>query len=89
MGKSSETPCLDLMLLDLNLPSVDGPEILKVLRRHPTCSRMPVIVFTSSDAPKDKARVDSLGISHYFLKPEGSGRFHGVGPDRPSGNRGK
>jgi CheY-like chemotaxis protein len=40
MGESSEKPCLDLMLLDLNLPSADGPEILRALRKHrraPTC----------------------------------------------------
>jgi CheY-like chemotaxis protein len=69
MGKNSDTPCLDLMLLDLNLPSAGGPEILNALRKHPTCPGMPVIVVTSSDAARDRAEVAKLGISCYFRKP--------------------
>ncbi len=67
---SHELPCPDLVLLDLHLPAVDGPEILTALRQHPTCARVPVIVTTSSDAPKDRATMTALGISHYFQKPK-------------------
>jgi CheY-like chemotaxis protein len=69
MGKPGGAPCPDLILLDLNLPKVDGPQILSEFRQHPECASTPVIVVTSSDAPKDRARMDELGINRYFLKP--------------------
>lgn len=63
------TPCPDVILLDLNLPKVDGPEILEEFRKHPACAKTPVIVVTSSDMPKDRARMAALGVTHYFKKP--------------------
>ena len=60
---------LDLILLDLNLPKIDGSTVLSELRQHPESARVPVIVVTSSDSPKDKARMAQLGISYYFRKP--------------------
>lgn len=69
MGKPGEPPCPDVMLLDLNLPKVDGSQILSEFRKHPQCTQTPVIIMTSSDAAKDRERVDALGISHYFRKP--------------------
>lgn len=69
MGKSGKPPCPDVVLLDLNLPKVDGPEILTEFRKNPQCAHTPVIVLTSSDAPADRARMAELGIAHYFKKP--------------------
>ena len=69
MGKPGGMPCPDLILLDLNLPKADGPQVLSEFRQHPECAGTPVIVVTSSDAPKDRARVDRLGVNRYFLKP--------------------
>ena len=60
---------LDLILLDLNLPKIDGSTVLSELRQNPESARVPVIVVTSSDSPKDKARMAQLGISYYFRKP--------------------
>jgi chemotaxis family two-component system response regulator Rcp1 len=73
MGKPDCPPCPDLMLLDLNLPVADGTQVLREFRKQ--CSATPVIVVTSSDAPKDRARVAELGISHYFMKPFGWDAF--------------
>jgi CheY-like chemotaxis protein len=47
-----EAAAPDLMLLDLNLPMIDGHEVLAAVRKHPRWAAMPVIVVTSSDAPK-------------------------------------
>lgn len=69
MGKSGSTPCPDLLLLDLNLPKVEGQQVLTEFRKHPQCSNTPVIVVSSSDAPRDKARIGELGVSRYFRKP--------------------
>lgn len=69
MGDSGSEPYPDLMLLDLNLPKIDGSQVLDALRQREECANIPVIVVTSSDAPGDRARVTKLGISHYFRKP--------------------
>jgi CheY-like chemotaxis protein len=69
MGQPDGTPCPDLLLLDLNLPKADGPQVLREFRRHPECAHTPVVVVSSSDAPQDRARVSPLGISRYFRKP--------------------
>lgn len=69
VGRPGGSACLDLMLLDLNLPKVDGSEILMELRRNQTCAAIPVIVVSSSNAAGDRTRITELGISHYFQKP--------------------
>lgn len=69
MGRPGSEPCPDLLLLDLNLPKIDGPQVLDALRQREDCANIPVIVVTSSDAPSDRAKVTQLGISHYFRKP--------------------
>ena len=69
MGRSTKVPCPDVMLLDLNLPKVSGARVLSEFRKHPECSDTPVIVITSSDAQKDRARMEELGVARYFRKP--------------------
>jgi len=69
MGEANGPPCPDVLLLDVNLPKVDGPEVLSAFRKHPRCSETPVIVITSSDAYRDRDRMAQLGIAHYFKKP--------------------
>jgi chemotaxis family two-component system response regulator Rcp1 len=69
MGRPDSPPCPDLMLLDINLPAADGTQVLREFRKHPQCSATPVIIVTSSDAPRDRARFAELGISYYFMKP--------------------
>ena len=61
--------CPDMILLDLNLPKVDGHELLRLIREHPVCSGVPVIVVTSSDSAEDRQRAAQLGATDYFRKP--------------------
>ena len=68
-GIGNGQPCPDVFLLDLNLPRVEGDEVLQRFRQHPQCAQTPVIVVTSSDAPKDHERVSRIGITSYFRKP--------------------
>jgi CheY-like chemotaxis protein len=68
-GRPDELPFPDLILLDLNLPKVDGSTVLSELRQNPESARVPVIVVTSSDSAKDRERMAQLGISYYFRKP--------------------
>ena len=59
----------ELVLLDLNLPKVNGVQILSHLRNTPPFADTPVIVITSSDSPLDRERAMSLGANVYFRKP--------------------
>lgn len=69
MGQRGYEPCPDVLLLDMNLPKVDGPQVLSEFRKHPACVTTPVIVVTSSDTPKERERMRDLGVAHYFKKP--------------------
>ena len=79
MGNGDGPPCPDVLLLDLNLPKVDGPKVLERFREHPGCARTPVIIVTSSDAPKDRAQVKALGANAYFRKPSDLTEFMALG----------
>ena len=79
LGHTPEAACPDVLLLDLNLPKVDGHDILNALRAHPRCSKVPVIIVTSSDAPKDRRRAELLGVTHYFRKPSDLAEFMALG----------
>ena len=68
-----------LVLLDLNLPKKSGSQVLERLRQSPACDRIPVVVLTSSDSPKDKAKVGQLGATRYFQKPSRLDEFMRLG----------
>lgn len=79
LGDEENAPCPDLFLLDLNLPKVDGQQVLKHFRKHPICQRVPVIVVTSSDAPRDRESTAALGAARYFRKPADIDEFMRLG----------
>lgn len=79
LGRPGQPPCPDLLLLDLNLPKVDGAQVLTKFRQHPECARTPVIIVTSSDAERDRARLAALGIARYFRKPTDLAAFLPLG----------
>ncbi len=79
MGKPGKAPCPDVMLLDLNLPKVDGSQLLREFRKHPECAHTPVIVVTSSDAQADRKRMTELGVTRYFRKPSDLDAFLELG----------
>ena len=64
---SSMTP--RLVLLDINMPGVDGTEILAFLRREPRLAGVPVIVITSDDQPETRQRVMQGGATSMIIKP--------------------
>lgn len=59
----------DLIVLDLNLPKIDGIEILRRVKRHVSCAWSPVAVVTSSDSPRDREQVLALGADLFIHKP--------------------
>jgi len=62
-------PLPTLLLLDLNMPKVNGFQVLEWLQRHPMLSRMPVAIMTSSDHDPHVARAYELGADSYLIKP--------------------
>lgn len=64
-----ESRKIDLMLLDISMPIMDGLELLRTLRSSQTVSSMPVIIMSSSDEKNVVIQLIQLGISDYILKP--------------------
>lgn len=59
-----------LVLLDINMPRMTGPEVLERVRTIPYFSDLPVFcMLTSSTDPADRARVERLGASGFVVKP--------------------
>ena len=58
-----------MVLLDLNLPRLDGREVLQALRAEPATQTLPVIVLTTSAEPFDIDDVYALGANSYIQKP--------------------
>lgn len=69
----------DLIVLDLNLPRHEGLEILKFIRQSPELERVPVVILTSSDSPKDRLAASQLGASCYIRKPSNLDEFMNIG----------
>lgn len=63
----SEMP--DLILLDLNMPVLNGRETLSRLKRHAGFKKIPVVVFSSSSASEDIGVAYELGANSYVAKP--------------------
>ena len=74
----SSPPLPTLVLLDLNLPLRSGFEVLEWLRRRAEFQQVPVVVFSSSGRPEDRARAQGLGATEYLLKPSSGLQFGSV-----------
>ncbi|HSI06000.1 MAG: response regulator [Myxococcota bacterium] len=61
----------DVVLLDLNLPKVDGREVLAEVKRDERLRRIPIVVLTSSDSEQDVRKSYELGANCYVTKPVG------------------
>jgi CheY-like chemotaxis protein len=68
----------DLILLDLNLPRIDGREVLQVIKNDEDLRRIPVVVLTTSQADEDILRSYSLHANAYVTKPVDFERFISV-----------
>jgi CheY-like chemotaxis protein len=77
-GADDGTP--DLVVLDLNLPQIDGTELLRHLRNIPRLAALPVVIFTSSDSTQDRQNAAMLGAM-YIRKPVNLDEFMKIGQE--------
>ncbi|MCO1581267.1 response regulator [Crossiella sp. SN42] len=68
-GKYADAPRPDLVLLDLNLPKMDGREVLTAIKGDPQLRRIPVVILTTSEAEEDVLRSYQLHANAYVTKP--------------------
>jgi CheY-like chemotaxis protein len=61
------TPCF--ILLDLNMPRMDGREALKLIKLDPSLRKIPVVILTTSKAEEDILRTYNTGANSYITKP--------------------
>lgn len=70
---SHNLPCL--IMLDLNMPVMNGIEFLQVVKQHPQWRRIPAIVLTTSQEEQDKIASFDLSVAGYITKPVDYRRF--------------
>jgi CheY-like chemotaxis protein len=62
-------PLPHLLLLDLKMPRLDGFNVLEWVRKRPALNNMLIVIFSSSDEPRDINRAYGLGANSYLVKP--------------------
>lgn len=70
--------CPELILLDINMPGMNGYQVLEVLRAHERLKHIPVIAVTANAMPRDIERGMAAGFADYLIKPLNVARFHAV-----------
>jgi CheY-like chemotaxis protein len=68
-------PRPDIILLDLNLPRMDGRELLAIIKKDPQLRTIPVVVLTTSDAETDVVQSYALHANAYITKPVDMNQF--------------
>jgi len=77
-GKYSEpetTPRPGILLLDINMPKMDGLAVLKHIREDRELRHLPVVILTSSKDEEDRLKSYNLGVNAYIVKPVGFDNF--------------
>ena len=67
-----------LLLLDIRIPKIDGVEVLRQIKQDEELRKMPVIMLTTTDDPREVDACHRLGCSHYIVKPVEYEKFSAV-----------
>lgn len=67
-----------LLLLDIRMPKVDGVEALRQIKADDGLRKLPVIMLTTTDDPREVSRCHELGCNNYLVKPVDYGQFSEV-----------
>ena len=68
-GPDVDAPMPGIILLDLNMPRMDGREALAEIKADPELKKIPVVVLTTSKAEEDIVRTYDLGVNSFITKP--------------------
>jgi CheY-like chemotaxis protein len=68
-ANAPDRPSLALILLDLNMPGIDGKQVLAVVKNDPTLRMTPVLILTTSSDERDVKKCYELGANSYIQKP--------------------
>ena len=77
--RQNGSPVPDLVILDLNIPKADGREVLSAMRSIEAFANVPVVIWTSSNAPHERAQLNALRITRYVVKPPELNEFLKLG----------
>jgi chemotaxis family two-component system response regulator Rcp1 len=77
-GEYVDAPRPDLILLDLNLPKMDGREVLARIKANESLKAIPTVVLTTSEAEADIAKSYQLQVNCYLSKPVQLGEFESL-----------
>jgi CheY-like chemotaxis protein len=72
-GQGNQKPCV--ILLDLNMPKMNGIEFLKIAKADDELKQIPVIVLTTSNSEQDRAESFKLSVAGYIVKPTDYTKF--------------
>lgn len=76
-GAGTRAP--DLAIVDLNLPKHSGLEVIEQMRANPTFREVPVVILTSSSAPRDRSSLERFRVRKYIVKPADLDEFMRIG----------
>jgi CheY-like chemotaxis protein len=77
-GRKRQNETAYLLLLDIRIPKIDGVEVLRQIKRHDELRKIPVIMLTTMDDPREVESCHDLGCSHYIVKPVEYDKFSEV-----------
>ncbi len=75
LNKLENSPLPDVILLDLNMPFINGKECLKVLRQNPQYNKVPILIYSTSNSKNDIDYCLQNGANYYIVKPSS---YHAV-----------
>jgi CheY-like chemotaxis protein len=77
-GEFADVPRPEIILLDLNMPRLNGRELLALIKDDPELKRIPVVVLTTSKAEADIVQSYDLHANAYLTKPVDFGQFNRI-----------
>ena len=73
LDETNQQPCL--ILLDINMPKMNGLELLEITKNHPILKTIPTIILTTSREELDEKTSFKLGVAGYIVKPVNYSHF--------------
>ena len=73
-----DSPKPDIIVLDLNMPKMDGRQVIQEMKSNPELANIPIIVFTTSSYKKDISESYKLGCNSFITKPANAHEFMNV-----------